>query len=437
MKLRFSLSFVAGLLFMCAQSVVGQEHTIWQLGNSDGSSSEFALSPNGYKKFLEHDFGYEDNAFIIGQSSLTRDLPYVLPGPANEWGGTGGTSGLRTHFLNLYYVLNNSIKNGQCTLQVKLANSDPKNKPTLQIVINGKPYNFEVEGGAGNGEPLENPLKSGNSTINIPLPADLIKKGGNQITMTVIKGGWVEFDSFKLLGPQQVKLIANRSVIVKNVQQAEFEILNAGKPVQNMLVDLLKLKDDEQLKVVLDGKKIYEKTLEKGAAKLEIPMPYVAKDIWSKYEIYSNGQLIQSSTIKRGPKRLGGVSDYVNTMMGAAHSRWMIAPGPWMPFGMVKISPDNQNIGWQAGYEPSIESIGTFSHIHEWTMAGLGTFPTAGQLKTRVGDQYSKNSGYRSAIDKTSEKAPLGYYAVHLLDHDIDVKLTAGTRSSFQQYTYH
>ena len=51
MKLRFSLSFVAGLLFMCAQSVVGQEHTIWQLGNSDGSSSEFALSPNGYKKF--------------------------------------------------------------------------------------------------------------------------------------------------------------------------------------------------------------------------------------------------------------------------------------------------------------------------------------------------------------------------------------------------
>ncbi|WP_394676602.1 GH92 family glycosyl hydrolase [uncultured Sphingobacterium sp.] len=437
MKLRFSLSFAAGLLFMCAQSVVGQEHKIWQLGNSDGLSSEFALSPNGYKKFLEHDFGYEDNAFIIGQSSLTRDLPYVLPGPANEWGGTGGTSGLRTHFLNLYYVLNNSTKNGQCTLQVKLANSDPKNKPTLQIVINGKPYNFEVERGAGNGEPLENPLKSGNSTINIPLQADLIKKGGNQITMTVIKGGWVEFDSFKLLGPQQVKLIANRSVIVKNVQQAEFEILNAGKPVQNMLVDLLTLKDDEQLKVVLDGKKIYEKTREKGAAKLEIPMPYVAKDIWSKYEIYSSGQLIQSSTIKRGPKRLGGVSDYVNTMMGAAHSRWMIAPGPWMPFGMVKISPDNQNIGWQAGYEPSIESIGTFSHIHEWTMAGLGTFPTAGQLKTRVGDQYSTNSGYRSAIDKTSEKAPLGYYAVHLLDHDIDVKLTAGTRSSFQQYTYH
>ena len=42
----------------------------------------------------------------------------------------------------------------------------------------------------------------------------------------------------------------------------------------------------------------------------------------------------------------------------------MIAPGPWMPFGMVKLSPDNQNAGWQAGYQPSFETIGCFSHIH-------------------------------------------------------------------------
>lgn len=44
-----------------------------------------------------------------------------------------------------------------------------------------------------------------------------------------------------------------------------------------MLVDLLKLRDDEKLKVVLDGKKIYEKTLEKGALKPQIPMPYTTR----------------------------------------------------------------------------------------------------------------------------------------------------------------
>ena len=79
--------------------------------------------------------------------------------------------------------------------------------------------------------------------------------------------------------------------------------------------------------------------------------------------------------MSRGKKLIRTPAGYVNTMMGAGHSRWMIAPGPWMPFGMVKLSPDNQNSGWQAGYDPTIESIGTFSHIHEWTMTGLGTFP--------------------------------------------------------------
>ncbi|HYH57084.1 MAG TPA: glycoside hydrolase domain-containing protein, partial [Anseongella sp.] len=124
-------------------------------------------------------------------------------------------------------------------------------------------------------------------------------------------------------------------------------------------------------------------------------------------------------------------------MIGTAHSRWMIAPGPWMPFSMVKLSPDNQNGGWQAGYDPTFESIGTFSHIHEWTMAGLGTFPVTGPLKVRMGDQSGGGSGYRSRIDKRTEEAPLGYYKANLTDYDITAELTATSRAGFQRYTYH
>ncbi len=122
--------------------------------------------------------------------------------------------------------------------------------------------------------------------------------------------------------------------------------------------------------------------------------------------------------------------------MGTAHSRWMIAPGPWMPFSMVKLSPDNQNSGWQSGYDPIIESIGGFSHIHEWTMAGLLMMPTNGELKTEVGDQFDPDSGYRSRIDKDSEIAPIGYYKVELTDYNITAELTATTRCGFQRYTY-
>jgi len=58
--------------------------------------------------------------------------------------------------------------------------------------------------------------------------------------------------------------------------------------------------------------------------------------------------------------------------MGSAHSHWMIAPGPWMPFAMVKLAPDNQTQGWCAGYDYGIEHVDCFSHIHDWTLAGLG-----------------------------------------------------------------
>ena len=143
--------------------------------------------------------------------------------------------------------------------------------------------------------------------------------------------------------------------------------------------------------------------------------------------------------IRRAPHNTITLADYIDTRMGTAHSRWMIAPGPWMPFSMVKLSPDNQDSGRQSGYDPSFESIGTFSHIHEWTMAGLGILPANGPLKTEIGSQSSlvkDANSYRSAIDKTSEETKVGYYKVDLTDYQIKAELTATSRCGFQRYTY-
>ena len=107
-----------------------------------------------------------------------------------------------------------------------------------------------------------------------------------------------------------------------------------------------------------------------------------------------------------------------------------------MPFSMVKLSPDNQNKGWQAGYQPTFETLGCFSHIHEWTMGGLGMMPTNGKLFTKVGDQFRPDEGYRSRIDKKTEEAPLGYYKVFLTDTEILAEVTATERASFQKYTF-
>ena len=156
----------------------------------------------------------------------------------------------------------------------------------------------------------------------------------------------------------------------------------------------------------------------------------------SNYKVLADGKVVRSGIVVRAPQKLQTLASYVDTRMGTAHSRWMIAPGPWMPFSMVKMSPDNQRAGWQAGYDPSFESVGTFSHIHEWTLGGLGIFATNGKLKTSIGSEFVPGSGYRSQIDKKTEKAPVGSYEVMLKDYNIKAEVTATTRCGFERFTF-
>lgn len=85
--------------------------------------------------------------------------------------------------------------------------------------------------------------------------------------------------------------------------------------------------------------------------------------------------------------------DYVDPLMGTTFARWMVFPGASMPFGMVKLSPDNQRKGWKAGYEYKIHNITGFSHIHSWTMGGLLMMPTVGKLHIHPGTEKNPDQG--------------------------------------------
>jgi len=129
--------------------------------------------------------------------------------------------------------------------------------------------------------------------------------------------------------------------------------------------------------------------------------------------------------------------DYVDPMIGTSNSRWMLYPGASMPFGMVKLSPDNQEEMWKAGYEYTIESISGFSHLHSWTMGGLLTMPIIGELRTQPGSLNGEpEHGYRSRYRHEEESASPGYYKVDLYDSDITAELTATTRTGIQRYTF-
>lgn len=146
--------------------------------------------------------------------------------------------------------------------------------------------------------------------------------------------------------------------------------------------------------------------------------------------IFITGLFAQDLKSRKSPVK------YVDPLMGTTFARWMLFPGVTMPFGMVKLSPDNQRKGWKAGYEYKIHNIAGFSHLHSWTMGGLLTMPTNGPLKIIPGTETNPDLGYRSRFNHENETAQAGYYKVLLDDYGILAELTSTTRAGFQRYTF-
>jgi predicted alpha-1,2-mannosidase len=118
-------------------------------------------------------------------------------------------------------------------------------------------------------------------------------------------------------------------------------------------------------------------------------------------------------------------------------------PGAAMPFGMVQLSPDTFNDGWDwcSGYHVSDDSIMGFSHTH---LSGTGcgdlldflVMAGTGDAKLVPGDRRSPEQGYRSRFDHADERMEPGYYTVLLKDYNIRAELTATERAGIHRYTF-
>jgi predicted alpha-1,2-mannosidase len=118
-------------------------------------------------------------------------------------------------------------------------------------------------------------------------------------------------------------------------------------------------------------------------------------------------------------------------------------PGATVPFGMVQLSPDTYNQGWDwcSGYHYSDKSIMGFSHTH---LSGTGAgdlldflvMPGTGAVKLAPGSREHPEEGYRSRFSHEDEIAEPGYYSVVLGDYGIRAELSATERAGIHKYTF-
>jgi predicted alpha-1,2-mannosidase len=136
------------------------------------------------------------------------------------------------------------------------------------------------------------------------------------------------------------------------------------------------------------------------------------------------------------------VTKYVKPAIGTG-GHGHTYPGATVPFGMVQLSPDTFNIGWDhsSGYHYADTSIMGFSHTHaSGTGAGdLMDFllmPGTGPAKTVPGSRENPGEGYRSRFSHEDEIVQPGYYSVLLKDYAIRAELSASARAGIHKYTF-
>jgi len=141
-------------------------------------------------------------------------------------------------------------------------------------------------------------------------------------------------------------------------------------------------------------------------------------------------------------KKTADVCNYVDPFIGTgAHGHTF--PGPCLPHGMVQLSPDTGEHGWDwcSGYHDTDHSVMGFSMTH---LSGTGAADLGdilfmaynGAWKTKPGSKAHPNEGYRSVFSHKQEHASVGYYSVFLKSYGIKAELTVGKRSGMMRYTF-
>lgn len=114
-----------------------------------------------------------------------------------------------------------------------------------------------------------------------------------------------------------------------------------------------------------------------------------------------------------------------------------VVPGPALPHGMVKLSPDSLvEEGSIDAYEYGVDRIEGFSHTHLEGPGGSRNGYSQILLTPLRGEIVTTREAYASAFSHDNETASPGYYAVTLDDPQADVELTATAHCGVHRYRF-
>lgn len=159
---------------------------LFQLGEIDGSAMEFGGTEQGWRAYRESFPQPVD--FTPGQDPLTA-WPYIHPSHDDQWAGG------RAHPFTLRFSLPAAPAEPQFLV---IGQAEAWTPAELVVSVNGESVGRRrASGGSGNGS--GDPREPGVARATVfPVPAGLLRSGGNTVVITLEGGSWIQYDYVRL-----------------------------------------------------------------------------------------------------------------------------------------------------------------------------------------------------------------------------------------------
>jgi hypothetical protein len=272
---------------------------LWQIGQKDKSSAEFALGPYNHTGFTKK-FGNHTILYEIGKDSAS-DFPFALPGPDDSWAGNSSKQ------LLICFGIRDLTAPCPARLEIDFVETHPQGAPVFEIIINGFRQEIRVPGG---NDPHYFTNKNRNENIlhlDVNIPENTLKEGNNLVGIRSKSGSWAVFDCIGLH-------VADRLTLEKptaGIRLLSAEVIPAlirGKdkglrqPVKLMIANTGGGK--QAVDLLVDGQNTGKITLQKGINSIETDLPEVSAEKEINIGLSAGAKPLDQLSAKAFPVRI-------------------------------------------------------------------------------------------------------------------------------------
>lgn len=290
--------FITSVFLLMVSATNGQSRPfspVWEIGEKDGSASEFALYGQPYTSYSQI-FKEGVAVFNVGVSE-EKEIPYFLPGRDDSWAGSIQGK------LVIRFGIDQFRPDATLKLKINLVETNPASSPLLNIILNY--ITIEKKTPSGNNRNFLNNKKtnSENLSVEVEFPANNLRNGDNIIILENVKGSWLAFDNIELLADKPVTVgKTSNSIDLLNVQA--IPALKHGK--KGELMNPVKIQvanwSNKILHAEVKAANITEAiTVNPGIQSVEILLPEVTADEYTDVQLIHESDIMGNKRVKVSP----------------------------------------------------------------------------------------------------------------------------------------